>query len=117
MSWDAYADFAATIDLSFSLMYTPHPSYPPFDMLCSGAVVLTNEFKNKRDLTYSDNMIMAKLEKEDILEKMAEAVSLAGKYDQRKKNYFSNNINREWSISFKNVIAVLEERIKEGKYV
>ncbi|MBP1546064.1 MAG: hypothetical protein J6A37_05645 [Oscillospiraceae bacterium] len=117
MSWDAYADFAASVDLSFSLMYTPHPSYPPFDMLCSGAVVLTNDSLFFKDNTYSDNMIIAKLEKEDILSKMKIAVALAEKYDIRKKNYQKININREWSDSLKDIIVTIEERVKEGRYV
>ncbi len=117
MPWNAYAAFARTVDLSFSLMYTPHPSYPPFDMLCSGAVVLTNEFENKKDLTYSDNMIMAKLEKEDILAGFEKAIALADNLPKRKENYLKNNICRSWEESFSAIIPVLEERIKEGKYV
>ena len=117
MAWEAYAEFARTVDVSFSLMYTPHPSYPPLDMLCSGAVVLTNEFKNKKNLSYSDNMILAKLEKEDILEKLGEAISLSSNVEKRKENYLNNRINRDWSISFKEILPVLEERIKKGDYV
>lgn len=117
MTWEAYAEFARSVDVSFSLMYTPHPSYPPLDMLCSGAVVLTNEFKNKRDLSYSDNMILAKLEKEDILKKLEAAISLSNNKEKRKENYYNNNINRDWSISFKEILPVLEERIKTGDYV
>lgn len=117
MSWEAYAEFARTVDVSFSLMYTPHPSYPPLDMLCSGAVVLTNEFKNKRDLSYSDNMILAKLEKEDILKKLEIAISLSNNKEKRKENYLNNHINRDWAISFEKILPVLEERIKTGDYV
>ena len=117
MPWNAYSEFARTVDLSFSLMYTPHPSYPPLDMLCSGAVVLTNEFKNKKDLTYSENMILVKLDKEEILKGMENAISLAENMKLREENYNRNNINRDWGESFKNIIPILEERIKEGKYV
>lgn len=117
MPWEEYAKFARTVDLSFSLMYTPHPSYPPFDMLCSGAVVLTNEFKNKKDLTYSDNMILSKLTKEDIMAGFEKAIKLAGNMPQRKNNYFANNISHDWNESFKDIVPTLEERIKEGKYV
>ena len=117
MPWNEYADFARTVDLSFSLMYTPHPSYPPFDMLCSGAVVLTNEFKNKKDLQYSKNMILSKLNKEDIVNKMEKAIKLAENISEREENYLHNKINRDWNISFKDVVTVLEQRIKEGCYV
>lgn len=112
-----YAAFARTVDLSFSLMYSPHPSYPPFDMLCSGAVVLTNEFKNKKNLQYSNNMILAKLDIEDICEKMKNAVSLAYDVEKRKLNYENNRIERDWNTSFKDIISALEERIVRGDYV
>lgn len=117
MPWDAYAEFARTVDLAFSLMYTPHPSYPPFDMLCSGAVVLTNEFKNKKNLCYSENMILAKLDKEEILKGFEMSIALADDLNRRKDNYMRNNINRNWEESFKDIIPMLEERIREGKYV
>jgi hypothetical protein len=117
MAWDAYAEFARTVDLSFSLMYTPHPSYPPFDMLCSGAVVLTNEFKNKKNLDYSQNLILAKLEKEEILKGFEKSLILSQDIDRRHENYLKNKINRDWSLSFQNIVPVLEERIIEGKYV
>ncbi|MGN0482361.1 MAG: hypothetical protein ACI4HI_02300 [Lachnospiraceae bacterium] len=117
MAWDEYAKFAKTVDVSFSLMYTPHPSYPPFDMLCSGAVVLTNEFKNKKDLQYSKNMILKKLEKEALIDGLSEAMNLALDTKKRESNYQCNNINTDWSVSFKEIVSVLEERIKEGRYV
>ena len=117
MPWNEYSKFARSVDLSFSLMYTPHPSYPPFDMLCSGAVVLTNEFKNKKNLKYSDNMIMAKLDKEDILKGLEQSIVLANNMKQREINYYNNNILRDWNESFKDIVPALEERIKEGKYV
>ena len=117
MSWKEYAEFARTIDVAFCLMYTPHPSYPPFDMLCSGAVVLTNEFKNKKDLSYSKNMILAKLEKDAILKGFAEAIELASDTEKRKENYENNNINQTWEESFKDIIPIVEERILNQKYV
>ena len=48
MSWEEYAAFLADVDLGLCLMYTPHPSYPPYDVACSGGVVLTNRMLNKQ---------------------------------------------------------------------
>lgn len=117
MSWKSYAEFARTVDLSFSLMYTPHPSYPPFDMLCSGAVVLTNRFKNKDKLSYSGNLILAGLDMEQMLQGFHQAVLLACDLPQRERNYQENQISRSWEESFQNVIPVLEKKSKEGRYV
>lgn len=117
MEWEKYAEFARSVDVSFSLMYTPHPSYPPLDMLCSGAVALTNEFENKRDLTYSENMITVPLEKEALLNGLEQAMHLAMQKDVRKRNYENNKINYDWKISFAEIIPILQERIKEGRYV
>ncbi len=117
MAWDAYAQFARTIDLAFCLMYTPHPSYPPFDMLCSGAVVLTNEFKNKKNLTYSDNLVMEALDVESLMNGFERAIKLASDLDARKDNYENNRICRDWKDSLKDIVDIFEERVKEGKYV
>ncbi|MDE7313112.1 MAG: hypothetical protein K2N87_16055 [Eubacterium sp.] len=117
MSWKEYADFARTVDVSFSLMYTPHPSYPPLDMLCSGAVVLTNQFKNKNHLDYSKNLILAELKKEQLVQSLEKAVFMAEDLEQREKNYQQNEISQSWNDSFQKVIAVLEKNDKEGRYV
>lgn len=117
MSWDSYAKFARTVDAAFCLMYTPHPSYPPLDMLCCGAVVVTNEFKNKKDLELSKNLIMAELYKEKIVEAIGQAVELAGNLKMRRKNYEDSSIGRDWEQSFEKVITVLEQRVEEGRYV
>ncbi len=49
LSWDAYANMLRDTDLTLSLMYTPHPSYPPYDAACSGSVVLSNKCLNKTE--------------------------------------------------------------------
>lgn len=117
MSWEKYAQFARQIDVSFSLMYTPHPSYPPFDMLCSGAVVLTNNFANKNSLDYSSNLIMADLNEESILTNLEKAIKLAKNMENRKQNYHCNNINREWGKALDNVIEYISKCIEDKQYV
>ena len=61
MAWSEYADFLATVDVTFSLMYTPHPSYPPLDSLASGCVCVTNSFENKTDCPFCKNIIFRDL--------------------------------------------------------
>lgn len=117
MSWEEYAAFAREVDLSFSLMYTPHPSYPPLDMLSSGAVVVTNEFANKKELGYSDNMITKPLEVGAIVAGIREGIELVGNPQQRKSNYQNNRILRDWNESFGELLQTVGQMIKEKKYV
>lgn len=114
MSWEKYAAFARTVDLSFSLMYTPHPSYPPFDMSCSGAVVLTNNFKNKRELNYSDNWVTVDLNKECMMDGFRQAIRLAKNMELRKQNYERNRILTDWNKSFSEVFTFMESRVERG---
>lgn len=117
MSWEAYAEFARTVDLSFSLMYTPHPSYPPFDMSCSGAVILTNHFANKQELSYSENWVMADLDQKDMLRGFEKAVRLAKNMELRKQNYNTQRISTDWAESLESSVRFMAERVERGSYV
>jgi len=59
LMFDDYARHVRSADLGLSLIYSPHPSYPPLDLAASGAVVVTNSFgSTKTDLSdYSPNII------------------------------------------------------------
>lgn len=118
MDWGEYCDFASSVDLAYSMIYTPHPSYPPFDFIRSGAVVLTNKFANKGDLhMYSKNIVSAELKKGDMLEKMKEAVGLAKSPTLRERNYEKSQINDSWEEAFKEILPFMQNKIKEGKDV
>jgi hypothetical protein len=118
MDWGEYCKFTSGVDLAYSMIYTPHPSYPPFDFIRAGAVVLTNKFANKRDLhMYSKNIVSAELKKEDMLEKMRIAVDLAKNPAQRETNYQESKINDSWAEAFEEVLPFMENKIKEGRDV
>ena len=105
LNWSDYAELVGTIDLGLSLMSTPHPSYPPLDLVASGAVVVTNRFGNKQDLTrYSENLICAELERDALVEALRRGVSLAMDRPVREKNYINNGLSAGWQDSFANVI-------------
>jgi len=108
LNWEAYADLAGTIDLGLSLMYTPHPSYPPFDLAASGAVVVTNKFANKQDLSnYSRNIICAELNTDALVEALREGVALAEDNDARKRNFAANGLGADWTQSFEETLRSL----------
>lgn len=44
---EAYADLLCRTAVGFSLMVSPHPSYPPLEMAAFGARVVVNRFANK----------------------------------------------------------------------
>lgn len=97
LSWAEYARFLGDVDLGLCLMYTPHPSYPPFDVACSGGVVLSNKMLNKQSFEMCKNVIMADLDEESFMKGFEEAVALAKNMKQRKRNYESNEIPHCWS--------------------
>ena len=109
LSWTEYAELAGNTDLALCLMYTPHPSYPPFDLAASGAVVVTNRFGNKQDLSgYSRNIICGDLQLESMLAAMASGVALATDATQRSDNFQNNLLGTDWKASFADVVQRFE---------
>lgn len=105
LSWTQYAALAGTTDLALCLMYTPHPSYPPFDLAASGAVVVTNRFGNKQDLSgYSPNILCADLDLEPMLEVLARGIRLAADDQQRAANLRANALQQDWRASLAPVV-------------
>jgi hypothetical protein len=105
LDWVEYLEFTKTIDVGFSLMYTPHPSYPPLDLASSGAVVLTNTFENKHDLAgYSKNIICAGLDEQSMAKGFEAAIRLAKDSEQRRENFLSNGIARDWTKTLQHVV-------------
>jgi O-antigen biosynthesis protein len=97
LTWAEYAEFASTVDLALCLMYTPHPSYPPFDLSASGAVVVTNRFANKQDLSgYCRNILCGDLELDQMLSTLAQGMALAGDEQQRNANFRDHRLSSDW---------------------
>lgn len=98
LSWTEYADFAGRTDLALCLMYTPHPSYPPFDMAASGAVVVTNRYANKQDLSgYCANILCGELDIEAMLPTLAQGLALAADTPRRSANHQAAALQGRWS--------------------
>jgi hypothetical protein len=105
LDWAQYADLAGKTDLALCLMYTPHPSYPPFDLAASGAVVITNRYGNKQDLSaYSANIICSDLDMDAMLESMARGVQLALDPRRRGENFADQRLGQDWKQSFAHVL-------------
>jgi hypothetical protein len=112
LTWSQYAELAGTIDVGLSLMSTPHPSYPPLDLVASGAVVVTNRFGSKTDLSgYSHNLICADLERDALVEALRSAVTLASKQQLREQNFLNNGLAGDWQQAFGKIIKQLSEEL------
>lgn len=105
MSWSDYAKLAGTIDLGLSLMYTPHPSYPPLDMVASGAVMVTNQFANKQDLGhYCANLLCVEAERDALVDAIRKGVDLAMNRSTRESNFRNHGLRTDWSQSFTDIL-------------
>lgn len=108
LTWSEYAELIGNIDLGLSLMYTPHPSYPPLDLAASGTVVVTNRFANKRDLSaYSKNILCGDLNRESMIEALAEGIRLASDKTTRESNYQASALLRDWRAATADMIRSL----------
>jgi len=111
LSWDAYANMLRDTDLTLSLMYTPHPSYPPYDAACSGSVVLSNKCLNKTEFYGCANVILSGLGQNEFLDSMERAAALAMDMQARKKNYGQMSIPRSWGENLAGVMEFMEGRL------
>jgi hypothetical protein len=57
LSLDDYADMLSRAAVGISLMESPHPSYPPFEMASSGCITITNGYECKDMTQRSDNIM------------------------------------------------------------
>ena len=98
LSWPDYARLAGEVDLGLCLMYTPHPSYPPFDLAASGAVVVTNRYGNKQDLGgYCANILSAELQLDAMLQALAAGVQLACDDARRAAQHAACRLGSDWT--------------------
>lgn len=118
MNWKEYCNFVSTVDLCYSMIYTPHPSYPPLDTTTAGAVCVTNKYANKQNLSmYSKNIITAKLQKEEMIEALEKGAELAKNFELRKRNYQESHTNGTWDVAFKDSIAHMQKFLEDDTNV
>lgn len=111
MQWKDYAKFLKDIDLCFSLMYTPHPSYPPIDALACGCVSVSNKFANRNEFKGSNNMILGDID--NLLNALKEGITLAEDTKKRVLNYENQSIPNNWDIELENTMLFMKKKIGE----
>jgi O-antigen biosynthesis protein len=98
LSWPDYAELAGGMDVALSLMFTPHPSYPPLDLAASGAVVVSNRHGNKQDLApYCANILLADLNIPSMLATLREALHLAVDEPERQRHFDARGMQTDWN--------------------
>lgn len=108
--WSDYARLVRTADLGLSLMYTPHPSYPPLDLAASGAIVVTNRFGPKgRETHYCDNILYAPTSVDDLVDALRIGALRAQNMVMRNAAHERATLKRDWHASFAPVIAALAD--------
>ncbi|WP_152048576.1 sulfotransferase family protein [Aureimonas psammosilenae] len=110
LAWEDYAAYVRSVDLALTLMYTPHPSYPPLDVAACGGVAVTNRFGVKTDLSrYSQSIICADSEVASLVAGLEAGVRRATNSQARQRDSADNRILRDWNVSFGPVLARLVE--------
>jgi hypothetical protein len=111
LDWEAYSALMSDMDLGLSLMYTPHPSYPPLDLIAHGAVCVTNKFGLKQDLSsYSKNIICADTDVEALAQAMRRGAELANNLPARTANFETQQIGTDWREAFESVFDFIDAR-------
>jgi hypothetical protein len=114
MAWNDYATFLQQMDAGLSLMYTPHPSYPPLDLAVIGVPVLTNSFGIKANLRmYSDNIVTANPTVPAMLDGFRRLIALAEDPATCAANTDNDRINRNWETALEEVVTDLAKLTKE----
>lgn len=91
-----WAELARRSDVGLSLMYSPHPSYPPLEMVASGMVVVTNRAFNKDLSKISKNFISVNPNINDITFGLKRAVELSTNRSEVLKETSKFMSNRDW---------------------
>jgi hypothetical protein len=111
LDWVRYCETLKSCDVGLCLMCSPHPSYPPLDLVASGAIAVTNRFGVKRDLSaYSENIILGDPTLEGMLTALKVGISKAGSEADRLRSYRSQSLCSDWSQAF----AAVEKHLIEN---
>jgi hypothetical protein len=115
LPWAEYGALVRRIDVGLSLMYTPHPSYPPLDLAASGAIVVTNRFGSKVDLScYSRNILCVEPTVRALVSGISRAVALAQDRKARAANAAQVSMPRDWGTALAPILDYLAERRLKG---
>lgn len=94
LSIEEYAKIMSETKVGISLMSSPHPSYPPLEMVTFGIKVITNDFATKDLSGFSKNIIsLEKVDIDTVAEAIHQAVNSSENFDDIPPNYLKDNTN------------------------
>jgi O-antigen biosynthesis protein len=109
MGWKEYGEFITGVDVGVCLMSTPHPSYPPLDLARAGALVLTNRFGIKTDLShYSANITCVEPSVKGLLEGLRSVLQKAEQRQDRAESLSNHTMSNSWQANLADVIEYLK---------
>lgn len=115
LSWGDYTALVARMDAGFTLMDTPHPSYPPLDLAAGGAAVLTNRHGIKTDLTaYSANILMADTDRESLVAGLERLAERACDDAARAAARAADGICRDWGMALEETVVRMAAHYDQG---
>lgn len=113
---EEYVRIVRRVDVGLALMYAPHPSYLPFDLAASGAVVVTNGFgAAKMDLSrYSPNILCVEPSVAGLVAGLRRAAALAKDQASRAANSAKFGMPRDWPTALAPILDYLATRLSRG---
>lgn len=112
MPIEDYTRLIRDVDVGLSLMWAPHPSVIPFELLQTGAVVVTNTYENRSKSYlegFSANLIAAEPTVRGISDALWEAFEKSGDLERRKAGVIRLGPD-SWQAAFEQTITNLEEK-------
>jgi len=77
---EEYAKLLARSSVGISLMVSPHPSYPPYEMIAAGLATYTNIYDNKLAICYANNLTMGAGNAADIAKFLEQKTSVENEF-------------------------------------
>lgn len=105
LDWSDYARLIGETDLGLCLMATPHPSYPPLDMAASGAVVVSNRWGPKQNLSaWSRNILLCEPDRAALVEGLAQGARLSADLQRREAHQREATLPTDWTQTLRHVV-------------
>jgi hypothetical protein len=90
---DTYKALIKTGDVGLCLMFTPHPSLPPFDFASAGMLVVTNEMFERTGIEYnsiSHNFFPSRATIASVVSKLSQAIDKCSDIKYRQEGSYLN---------------------------
>ena len=115
LSWSDYATLIRDTDMGLMLIDTPHPSYPPLDLVAAGGVAVTNTCGIKQSLTkYSENIICVDPTIDFLCRGISDASKLVTDEERRLENFQRNGLGRDWLEALEPAVQHAIKHLSEG---